>query len=635
MRTRPVRIPLGDLLLRAGLVDADGLARALERQRAQPGRLGTHLLRLGLVSEEDLAKVLSMQWNVPPFLSSLDAVEPAALARVPEGLARRLRALPMAWEPARSTLQVALTDPHDLSTIDEVRFASGARKVLVRVAPEAVIDRLLGHHYGGEPALEPVATEISLPSLGPSPLTVGSPSRPAASTTNRRAREAAVADPDPRRRRALASLLEAHGYRVTRASTPQEASALADRPGIESVWLHESWKDEVRGGSAALRLYGDPVAALEGALVTAGVLRREALALAEACAARILGEAFEPAKKAVLLVRFLAGRRAIEEVGLDCLVLRAWNAALDGWPEEPVGIPLPGDEIVAAVTVYERSLARGRDPAQALEDLRAAPSLDPDAVTSLIRWVAGENLLTRWEATRRLLSLLPEGWEPLTSHLEATGWQVERAAPGPVPTERLLDTWDAILATMAAGLPVLEDLSKAPADRRPPVFLLTADAAAPDTMYALRLGAEDVLPIGIHPEVLETKLHRAAARRAPERGYITGNLRDMSLADTLQILSGGGKTAVVSIEGPEGIGQVAVDQGRVVDARAPGLIGEEALYQMIRWTEGGFRIAPGQTVDAVTVEGSTEGLLMEGFRRLDEDRRADQGSRSDEVPDLG
>jgi hypothetical protein len=80
---------------------------------------------------------------------------------------------------------------------------------------------------------------------------------------------------------------------------------------------------------------------------------------------------------------------------------------------------------------------------------------------------------------------------------------------------------------------------------------------------------------------------------------------------------------------------VAVEEGRIVDARTGGLVGEDALYTMIRWVEGGFRIAPGQTVGVVTIEGSTEGLLMEGFRRLDEDRRTGEDSDSGEVPDLG
>ena len=46
-----------------------------------------------------------------------------------------------------------------------------------------------------------------------------------------------------------------------------------------------------------------------------------------------------------------------------------------------------------------------------------------------------------------------------------------------------------------------------------------------------------------------------------------------------------------------------------------------SLYAMIAWEEGSFHINPGEHPCTVTVSGSTEGLLMEGFRRLDEARR--------------
>ena len=106
----------------------------------------------------------------------------------------------------------------------------------------------------------------------------------------------------------------------------------------------------------------------------------------------------------------------------------------------------------------------------------------------------------------------------------------------------------------------------------------------------------------------------------------------MSLADTLQILSNGLKTAVLYLEGPEGAGQVALCEGQIVDARTGHLVGEDGLYALLRWAEGSFRIAPGERPPEVTVAGSTEGLLMEGFRRLDEERRDAEGS--EEVPDL-
>ena len=89
--------------------------------------------------------------------------------------------------------------------------------------------------------------------------------------------------------------------------------------------------------------------------------------------------------------------------------------------------------------------------------------------------------------------------------------------------------------------------------------------------------------------------------------------------------------ASIWIDGPHGEAEVAVQGGRIVDARTGDREGEEALYEMVGWEEGTFRIETGSRARAVTIQGSTEGLLMEGFRRLDEARRRN----SDDVPELG
>jgi hypothetical protein len=144
-------------------------------------------------------------------------------------------------------------------------------------------------------------------------------------------------------------------------------------------------------------------------------------------------------------------------------------------------------------------------------------------------------------------------------------------------------------------------------------------------MYALRLGAEDVFSPDTHPEVVETKLGRAAARRRPDRGCVAGNLREMGLAELLQVLAHGLKTVRIQIDGPRGKAEIALREGRIVDARAGALEGEEAFYEIVRWEEGSFRVEPGCQAGAITIQESTEGLLMEGFRRLDEASRETSG----------
>ena len=55
---------LGGLLVGRGLVTRDDLDAALERQRAEGGRLGDNLVALGLLSAEELESVIH---STPPI----------------------------------------------------------------------------------------------------------------------------------------------------------------------------------------------------------------------------------------------------------------------------------------------------------------------------------------------------------------------------------------------------------------------------------------------------------------------------------------------------------------------------------------------------------------------------------------
>ena len=66
---KPGRI--GDLLRRAGLLTAERLSRALERQRLQGRRLGTNLVQLKYMSLDNLSRALSVQHGVPEASADL------------------------------------------------------------------------------------------------------------------------------------------------------------------------------------------------------------------------------------------------------------------------------------------------------------------------------------------------------------------------------------------------------------------------------------------------------------------------------------------------------------------------------------------------------------------------------------
>lgn len=59
------RLKLGEIVLRAGVIDQLQLDSALGEQRKWGGRLGIFLVKLGYVTEEDLVNAVASQLNLP------------------------------------------------------------------------------------------------------------------------------------------------------------------------------------------------------------------------------------------------------------------------------------------------------------------------------------------------------------------------------------------------------------------------------------------------------------------------------------------------------------------------------------------------------------------------------------------
>ncbi|MBZ4421718.1 general secretion pathway protein GspE [Myxococcus sp. RHSTA-1-4] len=133
---------LGELLLKEGLVTAEGLEEALEAQVVQGGRLGTNLLELGLLSEQDLAKSLGQMHNTA-YASGELVPDPKALALVSANHADDKEYLPMRVDATR--LSIAVINPHDFETLDAIAFKTGKRVVPV-VIPEFRMNQLLRRH---------------------------------------------------------------------------------------------------------------------------------------------------------------------------------------------------------------------------------------------------------------------------------------------------------------------------------------------------------------------------------------------------------------------------------------------------------------------------------------------------------
>ena len=113
-----------DTLKDLGLITAEQLDEALRQQRGDRGvPLGELLLRKGLVSRGDLQTALARKLGYPMVDVQQFQADAQALGRVPHAVARAVQALPLMVRAAR--LVLAVEDPGDHRRIDAIERAAG------------------------------------------------------------------------------------------------------------------------------------------------------------------------------------------------------------------------------------------------------------------------------------------------------------------------------------------------------------------------------------------------------------------------------------------------------------------------------------------------------------------------------
>ena len=132
---QPQLTRLGTLFLRNGMVTAQQVEQALERQRQLGGSrpLGEILVAMGLITDRQRVQVIGEQWGIPIVDLQRINVNGDAVQLVSQELARRYTLLPIEFAGPR--LIVAMQDPLNVRAIDELRLVTG-RDILPGIAPE-------------------------------------------------------------------------------------------------------------------------------------------------------------------------------------------------------------------------------------------------------------------------------------------------------------------------------------------------------------------------------------------------------------------------------------------------------------------------------------------------------------------
>ncbi|WP_224360371.1 GspE/PulE/PilB domain-containing protein [Hyalangium versicolor] len=141
------QIKLGELLIKANVLQESQLKAALAEQAKWGGKLGEILVRMSLVSEDILVRALSKQLNIPAV--NLDAVQtlpPHVRSKVPPQTARDFSVLPLQLRDDGKTLVVAVADPLNVRHLDELRAITKCR-IVPNVAGRTSIARAYARLY--------------------------------------------------------------------------------------------------------------------------------------------------------------------------------------------------------------------------------------------------------------------------------------------------------------------------------------------------------------------------------------------------------------------------------------------------------------------------------------------------------
>jgi response regulator RpfG family c-di-GMP phosphodiesterase len=638
-----------DVLTQAGTLQVAHVERILSAVQRTGDRVEEVVLEIGDVTEQDLLKALSAHYQVN-FVSAerLAKAEVGRAVRdmIPHKFAEKLGVCPIMFDARTHALTVITPDPDDLEVLREVQLASGARQVAAVLARPAAVKALIAKAYGGDihafalldrqaHAQFQAMLDVYERNLVSDDSMTTSVMRDEAKA---RSRERVLSEKEMVRAAAGASQPAEKG--VSSASFHELLNVL--------VSLLENTRTDLKGHSAhvarlarrmaeKMSLDAASTAALVAAAYVHDLGKMGQFHLTTLNASEYDGHKVA-AQKAVSVPS-----RLLEAVQLDSETIQAIESMYErydgqGFPDGTGGkdIPLPA-RVLAICDTYADLTQNPRNPFRKKQFPQEACGIlstykgtifDPNLVDLFRHTVLGEDLKARLLANRSnalIVDVDPEETTVLELRMIEQGFVVKTARSADQALKILHEgDTDLVVSEIdlgdSDGLKLLAQARSAEGGIDVPWVIYTRRPERALAQRALELGVLDYVTKPAPADVLVAKLralldHRAAPRAA--RG-VTGSLREMGLPDMVQVLFHARKCGNLRIRSREGTGEIHFTDGDVVNALWGELRGEEAFYAMLRLREGEFALDPAFKAGMRVIQASSEALLLEGMRRLDE-----------------
>ena len=162
-----------------------------------------------------------------------------------------------------------------------------------------------------------------------------------------------------------------------------------------------------------------------------------------------------------------------------------------------------------------------------------------------------------------------------------------------------------------------------------PAILIATRSEITEQLRSMQDQVEDIVEKPFFTREIARRIKRVVdkislekmAREAPGESVVRGNLQQMNTMDLFQSLELGHKTCRLTLTNAGQRCDLYFSDGQINHALYGSLRGDDAVFKVLTWTEGLFEIDFSGSSSEQSTTRSTQALLMEGLRLLDESNR--------------
>ncbi|MET0344315.1 MAG: DUF4388 domain-containing protein [Polyangiales bacterium] len=679
----PLKRAILDRLLAERKISREQSQAAIDHAVSGEVEVEDALIELGIVPEGALlawlATLHQARFVATDKLARAE-IDRATLALIPREQAERLSVFPVKFEQGTRTLAYVTSEPENLELAREVRVVSRVPNVKPYLARPAAVRAAMKKHYQGDiHAFSKLEQRMvrgqgqMFESYGHSLFdeeTIAGRSTGLISTVTpldepRTGLRASAQTPTP------GAAIDIPGFAPAGPSTrefgvPGRSAQTGGTSGAQEnnvsfaasievanvlVSLLENQRQELRGHSAQVSRYmqklGDHMQLSRAdvyALRMCGLLHDVGKTANYHLTA--LNVAEYESHRADALRCFMSPVRLFEAANLPRMCAEGFSSVYErfdgqGFPDRRAGkdIPLAG-RILAIAESYADLTANPRNPFRRVLNAKSAievlgrykDKVFDGNLVDLFRVAAlGEDVQSRLLNERARILLVDTDAEETTVlelRLAEQGHEVVLCRSAEAAYKRFQQGGiDAVIAevdlTPHDGFTLVEHIRKQRGGAEVPVLFLTRRTERASIDRGFSLGAVDYISKPAAPDVVVAKVRSVLSKTARARTArgVSGSLSEMPLPDVLQVFARTRKTGMLKVNAGGYEGEIQLGNGAIYDARFMERAGEEALFVLLSLSEGEFALDPSFVPTQRVIHETTEQLMLEGMRRIDEQAR--------------